>query len=108
MSIQISPTLDFSRSEEGVNVHASESLLSFKEDRKKSELSLEVHLEALKAKRKQYLENLELQHQTGLEKRVLQNSLLTSSTEWILKTDILQQSISGHDGQNSKNRKHRR
>ncbi|XP_051725389.1 protein FAM161B [Ctenopharyngodon idella] len=102
----ISPTLDLSRSEEGDNVHVLENLLSFKEDRKKSELSLEVHLEALKAKRKQQLENLELQHQTGLEKRVLQNSLLTSSTEWILKTNILQQSISDHDGRYSENRKH--
>lgn len=102
----ISPTLAISRSEEGDNVHVSESLLSFNEDQKKSELSLEVHLEALKAKRKQQLENLELQHQTGLEKRVLQNSLLTSSTEWMLKANILQQSISDHDGRNSEKRKH--
>ncbi|KAK7141989.1 hypothetical protein R3I94_011627 [Phoxinus phoxinus] len=102
----ISPTLAISRSEEGDNVHVSESLLSFNEDRKKSELSLEEHLAALKAKRKHELENLELQHQTGLEKRVLQNSLLTSSTEWMLKASILQQSISDHDGRNSEKRKH--
>ncbi|XP_056333765.1 protein FAM161B [Danio aesculapii] len=94
----ISPTLDFSRSEEGGNVHVSESLLTLIEDRKTTEQSMELHLEALKAKRKQQVENLELQHQTGLEKRVLQNSLLTTSAEWILKTNIVQQSISDHDG----------
>ncbi|XP_067311153.1 protein FAM161B [Pseudorasbora parva] len=102
----ISPTLALSGSKEGDNAHVSECQLSSNEDRKKSELSLEVHLEALKAKRKEQLENLELQHQTGLEKRVLQNSLLTSSTEWMLKANILQQSISDHDGRNSENRKH--
>ncbi|CAM4643520.1 unnamed protein product [Leuciscus chuanchicus] len=102
----ISSTLAISRSEEGDDVHVSESLLSFKEDRMKFELSLEVHLEALKAKRKQQLESLELQHQNGLEKRVLQNSLLTSSTEWMLKAHILQPSISDHDGRNSEKRKH--
>ncbi|KAF4102470.1 protein FAM161B [Onychostoma macrolepis] len=102
----ISPTLDISRSEEGDNVHVSESLLSCNEDRDKSELSLELHLEALKAKRKQQLEKLELRHQNGLEKRLLQNSLLASSTEWILKSKIPQQSISNHDGRNSENRKH--
>jgi len=89
-------------------MRVSKSLLPFSEDQKKSELSLEEHLEALKAKRKQQLENLVLQHQTGLEKRVLQNSLLTSSTEWMLKTNILQQSISDHDGPNSDKRKHHR
>ncbi|KAK2878575.1 hypothetical protein Q8A67_019366 [Cirrhinus molitorella] len=102
----ISPTLDFSRSEEGDNVHVSESLLSCNEGRNKSELSLELHLETLKAKRKQQLENLELQHQSGLEKRLLQNSLLTTSTKWILKSKILQQSISDHDGRSSENHKH--
>ncbi|KAG1972301.1 protein FAM161B [Pimephales promelas] len=102
----ISPTLAISRSEEGDDMRVSKSLLPFSEDQKKSELSLEEHLEALKAKRKQQLENLVLQHQTGLEKRVLQNSLLTSSTEWMLKTNILQQSISDHDGPNSDKRKH--
>ncbi|XP_016129878.1 protein FAM161B-like [Sinocyclocheilus grahami] len=102
----ISPALDFSRSEEGDNVHVSESLLACNEDRDKSELSLELHLEALKAKRKQQLEKLELRHQNGLEKRVLQNSLLTSSTEWILKAKIPQQSISDHDRRKSENRKH--
>lgn len=98
----ISPTLDFPGSEEGDNAHVSESLLSLIEDRKKTEQSMELHLEALKAKRKQQVENLELQHQTGLEKRVLQNSLLTTSTEWMLKTNIVQQSISDHDGPDRK------
>lgn len=88
-------------------MHVSESLLSCNEDRDKSE-SLELHLEALKAKRKQQLEKLELRHQNGLEKRLLQNSLLASSTEWILKSKIPQQSISDHDGRNSENRKHHR
>lgn len=98
----ISPTLDISRSEEGGNVHVSEHLLSCNEDRDQSQLSLELHLEALKAKRKQQLEKLELRHQNGLEKRLLQNSLLTSSTEWILKSKIPQQSIR----RNSENHKH--
>ncbi|XP_026141261.1 protein FAM161B [Carassius auratus] len=102
----ISPTLDIPRSEEGDNVHVSESLLSCHEDRDKSDVSLELHLEALKAKRKQHLEKLELRHQNGLEKRLLQNSLLTSSTEWILKSKIPQQSISHHDRPNSENRRH--
>lgn len=88
-------------------MHVSESLLSCNEDRDKSE-SLELHLEALKAKRKQQLQKLELRHQNGLEKRLLQNSLLASSTEWILKFKIPQQSISDHDGRNSENRKHHR
>lgn len=52
-----------------------------------------MHLEALKATQKQQLENLELQHQDGLAKRVLQNSLLSASTEWILKTSLFQDSI---------------
>lgn len=89
-------------------MHVSESPLSCNEDRDKSELSLELHLEALKAKRKQQLEKLELRHQNGLEKRLLQNSLLATSTEWIRKSKIPQQSISDHDGQNSENRKHHR
>ncbi len=89
-------------------MHVSESLLSCNEDRDKSELSLELHLEALKAKRKQQLEKLELLHQNGLEKRLLQNSLLATSTEWILKSKIPQQNISDHDGRNSENRKHHR
>ncbi|KAI7804763.1 protein FAM161B isoform X2 [Triplophysa rosa] len=100
----ISPTLGYSQSEEGGNVQVSKSQLSSSEDRKKSDF--ELHLEDLKGKQKQQLEILELQHQDGLAKRVLQNSLLSASTEWILKTSLLQDSIS--DGPNCENRKHRR
>lgn len=82
----------------------SKSQLSTSEDRKKSDF--ELQLEALKATQKQQLENLELQHQDGLAKRVLQNSLFFASTEWILKTSLLQDTIG--DGPNCEHRKHRR
>nr|XP_055028427.1 protein FAM161B [Misgurnus anguillicaudatus] len=95
-----SPILDNSQSEKGGHVQVSKSLLSVYENRKKSDLELD--LEALKSTHKQQLENLELQHQDGLEKRVLQNSLLSTSTEWILKTSLLQESIS----QNFKDNRH--
>ncbi|XP_073725638.1 protein FAM161B-like [Misgurnus anguillicaudatus] len=95
-----SPILGNSQSEKGGHVQVSKSLLSVYENRKKSDLELD--LEALKSTHKQQLENLELQHQDGLEKRVLQNSLLSTSTEWILKTSLLQESIS----QNFKDNRH--
>lgn len=82
----------------------SKSQLSSSENRKKSDF--EMHLEALKATRKQQLENLVLQHQDGLSKRVLQNSLLAASTEWILKTSLLQDSIG--DEPNCENHRHHR
>ncbi|XP_051578310.1 LOW QUALITY PROTEIN: protein FAM161B [Myxocyprinus asiaticus] len=103
----ISPTLDFTKSVEGDSVEVSKSHLSFSEERIKIDPSLEMHLEALKATNKQQLENLELQHQAGLEKRVLQNSLLSTSTEWILKTSLLQECISNHPGRDTEKHRHR-
>ncbi|XP_056623154.1 protein FAM161B isoform X2 [Triplophysa dalaica] len=100
----ISPTIGYSQSAEGGNVQVSKSQISSSEARKKSDF--ELHLEALKGTQKQQLENLQFQNQDGLAKRVEQNSLLSASTEWILKTSLLQDSIS--NGPNCENRKQRR
>lgn len=84
-------------------MRASENLQSFLEDREKSDILLELHLEALKASHQQQLEQIKLQHQAGLESRTLQNSLLSINSDAPLKANRPQGTLSRDEG-NSKSR----
>ncbi|XP_060788795.1 protein FAM161B [Neoarius graeffei] len=86
-----------------VRMRASENLQSFLEDREKSDILLELHLEALKASHQQQLEQIKLQHQAGLESRTLQNSLLSINSDAPLKANRPQGTLSRDEG-NSKSR----
>ncbi|XP_072546519.1 protein FAM161B isoform X2 [Salminus brasiliensis] len=85
------PTLEDSMSEESIAqrglMRISENLHSFLDDKERSEIFLEQHLEALKATQRQQLQEIELQHQASLESRILQNSLLAASTDSPLKNN---------------------
>ncbi|XP_027028272.2 protein FAM161B isoform X2 [Tachysurus fulvidraco] len=68
-------------------MRSSENMQSFLEDMEKSDIFLELHLEALKASHRQQLQRIKLQHQAGLESRTLQNSLLSSISDAPLKAN---------------------
>lgn len=79
-------------------MRATESLKSFLEDREKSDILLEQHLEALKASHRQQLQQINLQHQASLESRTLQNSLLTSNSDAPLKANRPEGNIQSDEG----------
>ncbi|KAL7862025.1 hypothetical protein SRHO_G00134660 [Serrasalmus rhombeus] len=81
----------------------SEKLHSLSENRESSEIFLEQHLEFLKATHRQQLQQIELQHQAGLESRILQNSLLSEKRDTSRKTSGPQEPPSS-DGNSVKNR----
>ncbi|GAA6096547.1 protein FAM161B isoform X1 [Tachysurus ichikawai] len=72
---------------EEIRMRSSENMQSFLEDMEKSDIFLELHLEALKASHRQQLQRIKLQHQAGLESRTLQNSLLSSISDAPLKAN---------------------
>ncbi|KAI4879089.1 hypothetical protein NFI96_001426 [Prochilodus magdalenae] len=84
-SFQASLPLEDSMSEkslaQGGMMGISEKLHSFLEDRERSEIFLGQHLEFLKTTQRQQLQQIELQHQAGLERRILQNSLLSENAD---------------------------
>ncbi|KAF7704389.1 hypothetical protein HF521_021461 [Silurus meridionalis] len=86
-----------------VRMSASEGLQSFLEDREKSNILLELHLEALKASHQQQLQQIKLQHKAGLESRTVQNSLLSTNSNAPKTTNNLQQNLH-KDGANIKSR----
>ncbi|XP_066526296.1 protein FAM161B isoform X2 [Hoplias malabaricus] len=59
----------------------SENIHSFLDDRERSGIFLEQHLESLKATHRQQIQTIELQHQADLERRILKNSLLVANTD---------------------------
>ncbi|KAI5102332.1 protein FAM161B isoform X1, partial [Silurus meridionalis] len=86
-----------------VRMSASEGLQSFLEDREKSNILLELHLEALKASHQQQLQQIKLQHKACLESRTVQNSLLSTNSNAPKTTNNLQQNLH-KDGANIKSR----
>ncbi|MCI4382667.1 hypothetical protein PGIGA_G00017620 [Pangasianodon gigas] len=84
-------------------MRASENLQSFLEDREKSDILLELHLEALKTSHRQQLQQIKLQHQASLESRTLQNSLLSTNSNTPLKTNRPQGNLHSDEG-NTKSR----
>ncbi|KAG9268575.1 protein FAM161B [Astyanax mexicanus] len=95
------PPLEDSASEESITqggiMRISESLHSFLDDKERSKIFLEQHLEVLKATQQQQLQEIQLQLQAGLESRIQQNSLLAASTDSPLYTNGLKEN-------NNKNR----
>ncbi|XP_076834241.1 protein FAM161B [Brachyhypopomus gauderio] len=64
----------------------SEKVQSFLEDFERPEVSLEQHLASLKASHLQHLQEIQQEHQAELERRMLQNSLLSSHSDSPVKT----------------------
>lgn len=79
--------------DEEVRMRTTESLQSFLENKEKSDILLEQHLEALKASNQQQLDQIKLQHQVGLERRTLQNSLISTNSDAPLKVNRAQRNL---------------
>ncbi|XP_062863654.1 protein FAM161B [Trichomycterus rosablanca] len=65
----------------------TKKLDSLLENREIPDILLELRLDALKTSHQQHLKQIEQQHQADLESRILENSLLTTSTDAPLKTN---------------------
>lgn len=79
----------------------SEKLRSFLDNKEMSTIFLEHHLQDLKAAHQQQLQQIELQHQNDLERRIQENLLLTANTGSARKTSGSQENPCS-DGNNIK------